>query len=78
MYIIHRKYQVKPHSSLWFTPDYSAAMLIEIATFIFINNLEHLNLRPNSDRLVIVARWFWSSPNIHMLRRLKNLSFLKT
>ena len=64
VYIPHRKYQVKPHSSPW--PQF-----IEITFFVCTNRINLLNLKESSDRLVIVAKWFL---NLHMLIRQKSPS----
>ena len=45
VYIPHCKYQVKPHSSPWFSAACAAAMFIEITFFICTNRINLLNLK---------------------------------
>ena len=69
--IPHRKYQVKPHSSLWFAAACAAAI-------IHRNHLINLlNLKEGSDRLAIVAKGFLKLPNLHMLIKQKSQSFFR-
>ena len=68
VYILHRKYQVKPHSSPWFSAVCAAAIIHRNYFFVCTNK--------SSDRLVIVAKGFLKLPNLHMLpkRRSPSLS----
>ena len=59
VYVPHRKYQLKPHSSPWFSADCAAATVYRI----------HF-----SDKLVIFAKDFLKLPNLHMLLKQKSPS----
>ena len=66
VYISHRKHQVKPHSSPWFS--------VTFATAIFHRNFFRLYQREkssDSDKLVIIAKGFLKLPNLHMLIKQK-------
>ena len=71
VYIPHRKYQVKPHSSPWFSAACAAAM-------VHRNHFFRLNQREKSSdskvkfRLVIVAKGFLKLPILHMLIKQKS------
>ena len=68
VYIPHCKYQVKTHSSPWFSAACAAAIVfIEIIFFICTNMIHLLNLKESSDRLVILEKGFLKLPNLHML-----------
>ena len=69
VYIPHRKYQVKSHSSPWFSAACAAAIVQSL--FSFVNRINLLNLE-SSDRLVIVAKGFLKLPNLHMLLKQKS------
>ena len=60
VYIPHRKYQVKPHSSPWFSAACAAAI-------VHRNHFFRLYQGEKSDRLVIVTKGFLKLPNLHML-----------
>ena len=45
VYIPHCKYQVKPHSSLWFSVAFAAAILHRNHFFVCINRINLQNLR---------------------------------
>ena len=45
MYISHRKYQVLPHLSLWFSATCTAAIAHRNRFFVFINKINLLNLK---------------------------------
>ena len=45
VYTPHRKYQVKPHSSLWFSAACAAAIVIEITFFVCIKRINLLFLK---------------------------------
>ena len=62
VYIPHRKYQVKPHSSPWFSAACAAAIV----------HRNHLILRQSSDRLVTFGKGFLKLPNLHMLIKQKS------
>ena len=76
VYIPHRKYHVKPHSSLWFSAACAAAIVIEI-TFVCTNRISLLNQSESSDRLVIVAEGFLKLPNLHMLLKRESITSQK-
>ena len=69
-YILHRKYQVKYHSSLRFSAVYVAALVHRNHFFICTINL--VNLKESSYRLVIVENRFLKMPNLHMLIKQKS------
>ena len=56
VYIPHRRYQVKPHSSPWFSAACAAALVHRNHFFVYTNRINLLNLKKSSDRLVIVAK----------------------
>ena len=60
VYIPHRQYQVKPHSSPWFSAACAAAI-------VHRNHFFRLYQGEKSDRLVIVTKGFLKLPNLHML-----------
>ena len=45
VYIRHRKYQVKPHSSPWFSAACAAAIVHKITFFVCTNRINLLNLK---------------------------------
>ena len=67
VYIPHHKYQVKPHSSPWFSAACAATIAIEINFFVCTNRMNLLNLNLSSDRLIIVAKGLLKLPNLHMI-----------
>ena len=67
VYIPHRKYQVKPHSSPWFSAACAAAMFMEITFFVRTKRINLLILKQSSDRLVLFAKGFLKLPNLHLL-----------
>ena len=68
VYIPHRKYQVKPHSSPWFSAACAAAIVHRNHFFrLYTKEKNLLILRESSDRLVIVAKGFSKLPNLQML-----------
>ena len=73
VYIPHRKYQVKPNSSLWFSAACIAAIVHRNNFFVF-KRVNFLNLKESSDRLVIVAKRFLKLLNLHMPIKQKNPS----
>ena len=74
VYIPHRKYQVKPHSSPWFSAACVAAIVQRNDFFVCTKRINLLNLKQSSDRLVIVAKGFLKLPNLHMLIKQKSPS----
>ena len=73
VYIPHRKCQVKPHSSPWFSAACAAA-IVDRNHFFRTNRINLLNLKYCSDRLVIVAKGFLKLPNLHTLLKQKSPS----
>ena len=72
VYIHHRKYQVKPHSSPWFLGDCTATIFIEITFFVCTNRISLLNLKFR--QALIVLKGFLKLSNLHMLIKEKCLS----
>ena len=54
--IRHRKYQVKPHSSPWFSAAWAAAIVDRIHIFCLYQENKSFESKENSGRLVIVAK----------------------
>ena len=76
VYIPHQKYQVKPHSSPWFSVACVAAIVhIKSLFFVCTNRINLLNRKVSSDRLVIVAKGFLNLPNLHMLIKKESITF---
>ena len=73
LYIPHCKYQVRPHSSPWFSAD-CAAVIVHRNYFFVCNRINILNLKESSVRLVIVAKGFLKMPNLHILVKQKSPS----
>ena len=72
IYILHRKYEVRPHSSPWFSAPSPFAI-------VYRNHFFHLHQQNKSaeteekfKRLVIVAKGFLNLPNMHMLIKQKS------
>ena len=74
VYIPHCRYQVKPHSSPWFSAACAAAIVHRNHFFVCTNKINLLNLQSNSDRLAIIAKGFLKLPNLHMLLNQKSPS----
>ena len=74
VYIPHRKYQVKPNSSPWFSAACAAAIAHRNHFFVCTNRINLLNLKSRSDRVVISVKEFLKLPNLHMLLKQKNPS----
>ena len=70
IYISLIKYQVRPHSSPWFSAAFAAAMIHRNKFF----RLHQENQSKPRDRLVTVAKGFLKLPNLHMLIKQKNSS----
>ena len=64
-YIPHRKYQVKPHSSPWFSAACAAAIVHRNHFFHLHQQNKSSESKVSSDRLVIVAKGFLKLPNLH-------------
>ena len=77
VYIPHRKYQVKPHSSPWFSAACAATIVHRNQFFVCANRIILLNLKVSSDGLVILAKWFLKLPNLHMLIKQESVTFQK-
>ena len=67
VYIHHRKYQLKPHSSSWFSATSTAVIVHGNNFFVCINRINLLNLKESLDSLQIVGKGFLKLPNWHML-----------
>ena len=77
VYIFHRKYQVKPHSSQRFSAAGSATVVRRNHFFCLYqrtNRMNYVHLKWNSGRLVIVSKEFLKLPNFDMLIKQKSLS----
>ena len=71
VYIPHRKYQVKPLSSPWFSAACAAAIVHRNHFFRLYQQNKSSEF---SDKLVIVAKGFLKLPNLHMLLKQKSPS----
>ena len=71
VYIPHRKYQVKPHSSPWFSAACAAAI---VHRNHFFRLYQQNKSSESKDRLVIVAKGFLKLSNLHMLLKQKSPS----
>ena len=71
VYIPHRKYQVKPHSSPCFPAACVAAIVHRNHFFCCTKRINLRILKYSSDRLVIIAKGFLKLPNLHMLIKQK-------
>ena len=72
--IPHHKYQVKPHSSPWFSAAYAAAAAAAAIVhtnqfFVNINRINFLSWKESSDRLVILTKGFLKLPNLDVLKK---------
>ena len=80
VYTPHRKHQVKPHSSPWFSAAYAAAIVHRNHFFRLYQQNESSEAKikfrqaSNRCRLVIVRKGFLKLPNLHMLIVLKSPS----
>ena len=77
VYIHHRKYQLKPHSSSWFSAASTAVIVHGNNFFVCINRINLLNLEESLDSLQIVGKGFLKLPNWHMLIKQNGLSLLR-
>ena len=68
--IPHHRYQVKLHSSRWFSAAYAAAAAIvhTYQFFVNINRILFLSWKESSDRLVILTKGFLKLPNLDVLK----------
>ena len=66
VYVLHRKYQVKPHSSPWFSAACAAAIVHRNHFFCLYQQNKSSESKLSSDRLVIVAQGFLKLPNLYM------------
>ena len=72
VYIPHRKYQVKPHSSPWFSAACAAAIVHRNHFFRLYQQNKSSESKVKFNRLVIVAKGFLKLPNLHMLLKQKS------
>ena len=56
--ILHRKYQIKPHSSPWFSAGYAAAIIHRNHFFVCTKQNKSSESKKSSNRLVTVAKGF--------------------
>ena len=77
VYIHHRKYQLKPHSSSWFSATSTAVIVHGNNFFVCINRINLLNLKESLDSLQIVGKGFLKLPNWHMLIKQNDPSLLR-
>ena len=75
--IPHRKYQIKPHSSPWFSVACAAAIIHRNHFFCLYQQNKSSESKWSSDRLVIVAKGFVKLPKLHMLLKQKSPSLLR-
>ena len=66
VYIPHRKYQVKHHSSPWFSAACATVIVHRNRFLVCTSRINILNLKLTSDRVVIVAIKFFKLWNLHM------------
>ena len=74
VHIPYHKYQVKPHSSSWFSAACAAAAVNRNHFFVCTKTINLLNLKESSGRLVMVAKGFLKLPNLHMITKQKSPS----
>ena len=72
VHIPHRKYQVKPHLSPWFSAACAAAIVHRNHFFRLYEREKSSDSRKSLDRLVIVAKGFLKLPNLHMVIKQKS------
>ena len=73
VYITHRKYQVRPPSSPWFSAACAAAIVHRNYFFVCTKRINLSILKYILYRLVIVAKAFLKLLNLHMLIKQKSL-----
>ena len=71
VYIPHSKYQLKPHSSPWFSTACDAAIVDRNHFFCCTNRINLLHLNRSLVRLINVAKGFLKLPNLLMLIKQK-------
>ena len=74
VYISHRKYQVKLHSSLWFSAAFTASIVHRNQFFCFNQQNKPCKSKKSWDKIIIVAKTFLNLPNLHMLLKQKSFS----
>ena len=72
IYIPHRKYQVKSHSSPWFSAACAAAIVHRNHFFRLYQREKSSDSKVKFRRLVIVAKGFLKLPNLYMLIKQKS------
>ena len=77
VYIPHRKYQVKPRLSRWFSAACAAAIVNRNHFFPFYQKDKSSDSKVKFRGLVIVAKGFLKLPNLHTLIKQKNLTSQK-
>ena len=77
VYIPHRKYQVKSHSSPWFSASCAAAIVRRNYFFRLYQKDKSSDSKIKFRRLEIVAKGFLKLPNLHMLIKQKSTSLLR-
>ena len=78
IYIRHRKYQVKPHSSPWFSAACAAAIVHRNHFFHLYQQNKSSESKVNFRQLVIIAKGFLMLPNLHMLLKQRVHHFPET
>ena len=71
VYIPHRKYQVKSHSSPWFSAACAAAIVHRNHFFHLYQKDKLLDSKAKFRRLVIIAKGLMKLPKLHMLLKQK-------
>ena len=72
VYIPHRKYEVRPHSSPWFSAPSPVAIVYRNHFFHLHQQNKSAETKEKFKRLVIVAKRFLNLPNMHMLIKQKS------
>ena len=74
VYIPHQKYQVKPHSSPWFSAAFAAAIVHRNHFFRLYQKDKSSESKVKFRQAVIVVKCFLKLPNLHMLIKQKSPS----
>ena len=74
VYIPHRKYQVKPHSSPWFSAVCAAAIVHRYHFFCFYQQNKSSESKVKFRQASNLVKGFLKLPNLHMLLKLKSPS----
>ena len=74
---IHCKYQIKPHSSQWFSAACAAAIVHRNHFFRLYQQNKSSESKVKFRKAVNVAKGFLKLPNLHMLLKLKSPSILR-